>query len=528
MVKTKNFRVRDIQVKNNIEDGICRLQEDGKDCQERKYQRGMCRPHWAYCQLSGLLDKYGSVVRPPRRTKITLKSPPPSTSCRIIADDRRCMKKPIIRGLCKKHHGLIHHRDDLDIEEFASPIPLPLWERIKKKKRPPKGICIIIEDDISCSEKIQNRGLCERHYDNLRRSPGGIEEWGLAKIEKTKYLKKIAPSPEVCRIIEKRGNDQKPVHCQAKATLRGLCRRHHGIVLNHGKLEEYALPKKKRSKRVIEKKSAGDIKLGECVIIENGTHCHNAADQRDGMVCTKHRRHIWARKDLTSREFMYSGEEHCTVRVAPKGVCCVVENGLQCDREEYAKGICQRHYILFDSRGVLKEFRKTLPDKDRKSPELRVYLDKNIIIDYLTERVFSKVSNPASIKLVEEILAGKIDGTISVNCITACTNFIRLRMSRPLEQGGLAVSDEDARAEAERVVRELFITNNLWRFVSYDAAIMRQGINQEYSWEDGMEWAAFNTAKERKVAPQYFVTRDRHFKDGISPDEILALKLGKL
>ncbi len=505
---------------------LCRLMVHGKGCRKKAFQRGLCRPHWAYCQQHGLLDTYGL----PKRSVLSfeLKSSPRPGTCRVVVNGTGCERKSQFRGLCKVHYNNIRRREDLNLDDYALPVegPVPIRERLRKNVRPKANRCIIIDGGVPCTRKAYLRGICNKHYDALKHAGESFDDWGLPNKHremKIDYSVNAHPKPGTCRIIQTvlyNGKIER-TPCRSEVRGRGLCRNHHGILSRKGLLEEFALPLEKRKKKVFRKKSDSDIVGGVCVIIEDDVPCKRKTTPAKGMICHKHRQAITRRKDLNIKDFIHRLRDLYEIRQAPSGVCCIVEDGMPCDREDFATGMCQTHYSTIRARD--KRLLKSLARKvaKRALPGIRVYVDKNIVIHCLAHNVFGVSTHTYSRRLIDAILRGKIDGTVSVNCVTASYSYLRLRLVRPKSESGMDLSEEEAHERAEEAVAKLFFSENSpWRFVPYETSILRAR-EAGLTWEDSMEWSAFQKAREWKVGPEVFVTQDADFEEGVLPQVIL-------
>lgn len=500
----------------------CRLIVDGKPCGKPVRSRGLCQSHWEHLKLRGFLERFATPLE--QRPHLAVKPNPTAKTCRLLVNGLPCMEDAKQRGLCISHYKYIWKRPDLDIDDFALPTPKPAYQSMSRKKKIRNGICIIVEDGVGCGQHVQFRGLCRRHYAIARLSPQGIDHWALPKEPAVQYKVKVHPDG-CCRIIESADGHEHA--CREKPVIRGLCSHHYQVLSKKEGFEAYALPKKPQRRHSIERKPEGEIVKGICVIVDDGIPCAHPAKPREGLICRKHRACLQRRRDLRAKDLEYYPADSYTARTSPPGVCRIVAFGMPCDRPERKCGVCGAHYEALKARGLLSKLctpgrRGT---RQRRSPGLHVYLDKNIIIDYLVERTLGKVSNISSSQLVEAVLAGKLAATVSANCITAANSYLRLRLVRPPEEGGLGAGEDEARQEAERAVGSLFFGEaSPWRFVPYEMTVVRGGrLFPHLSWEDGMEWAAFEHARDWPMGPDRFVTRDGHFKEGVSPNHVLTL-----
>lgn len=158
-----------------------------------------------------------------------------------------CGKKyKLVRGLCPPHYQFLKGRG------LLKTIALPKGKKrfketnFKVKRKIEEGVCRIVEDEISCENGIESRGLCVKHYSKFSHNKS-LELYGTMIKSIVVTLNAKAPSNK-CRMIVNRKLCKRPLHG------RGLCTQHYNHARRRGKLDYFGLPplqkdKKKAAKR---------------------------------------------------------------------------------------------------------------------------------------------------------------------------------------------------------------------------------------------------------------------------------------
>jgi hypothetical protein len=171
-------------------------------------------------------------------------------------------------------------------------------------------------------------------------------------IDKHKY--KLKPKTlrldGVCRLVDNGDLCLGTTHC------RGLCSVHHTRLLRHGTIERWALPEKFKYFDKAKYKVLKKVAKGVCRIFESGKSCGRSVHGRG--LCARHWL-IFNRHDVIEK---YGGKSRKAVRTfrvkkkVVKGICRIVENHKGCDREATSRGLCSMHYLRFLRDGRIKKF----------------------------------------------------------------------------------------------------------------------------------------------------------------------------
>jgi len=158
--------------------------------------------------------------------------------CVIIEDKKKCSKSTHARGLCNGHHRK-YLRDVLP-EKYVNKVFYAYVKDVKYSinKNHKKGFCRIIQNSVTCEEKIHCRGVCRYHQQKLHRA-GLLAKYGTKLVnvreDVANYTINETPKKNKCRIIN---NDES---CENNAIHRGLCHPHRSRVHRCGVYEEFVL-----------------------------------------------------------------------------------------------------------------------------------------------------------------------------------------------------------------------------------------------------------------------------------------------
>lgn len=168
--------------------------------------------------------------------------------------------------------------------------------------------------------------------------------------KKCAYRIKTSHRGNICRIIEDEKNCNRETHC------RGLCSKHHTYFMRKEKLEKYGAKPKftyvKKSKYKINKKHHPK----ECRIIENGKACTTMLHGRG--LCARHWL-LFERHDLLLKYGTSSRKDPRTFAIKKRikeGVCRMIENGKGCQAKSKTRGLCPKHYLRFLREDRLDKF----------------------------------------------------------------------------------------------------------------------------------------------------------------------------
>jgi len=146
------------------------------------------------------------------------------------------------------------------------------------------------------------------------------------------------------------------------------------------------------------------------------------------------------------------------------------------------------------------------------------YLDKNVLFDWCDAEAFGGSGQKASWELVERVRAGKIVATISASAVTSAYNHVRYRATRPVQEGGGGFDEKAAEGTARNTLRRML--EGTWRILSlthHDLRTVLATASESRSYEDALEWAAYQQARQAHHGPRWFVTRDGDFPAGVRP-----------
>lgn len=156
--------------------GICRMNENGKNCTKKTHCRDLCSKHHTYMLRWDLIEKYGVKQKfvYVEQSEYKINKAAKSNKCRIIENEKACKRNVHGRGLCARHwlaferHGLLKKYGSTSRKD-------PRVFSIKKKIV--EGVCRINENYKGCNKSSTSRGLCSKHYLRFLRN-GRIDKFG--------------------------------------------------------------------------------------------------------------------------------------------------------------------------------------------------------------------------------------------------------------------------------------------------------------------------------------------------------------
>jgi len=492
----------------------CRAAEDGAPCSATVFMRGLCQRHYQAVKSRGLLDQIG--LRPARlKYDIRLKAPVQLQPgiCRVVVNGEPCLVPAQRRGLCDRHYAAIWQRPDLRLDDFAA-TPIAASDfRLRRKPSPDR--CRVAERDVPCDEPPHARGLCKRHYAWLREHDMGVFE-RLAERDRNSivYTVRTRLKRGRCRVCE----DGKP--CPEVAYSRGLCQHHYVVLFDKRELFlQIAEPSKAKSAAIFECKPTPEP--GTCHILENGVDCTAPSEHRG--LCMRHYRILRTRKPYRLADFLLPEREPIYALKASaqqhSAICRVMEDEQPCQESAFGRGLCRHHYRVLQKLGRLDELGappRAAGGRQQRAPHS--YLDKNVLFDWCDAEAFGATGQKASCELVERVRAGKMVATISASAVTSSYNHVRHRAGRPVAEGGRELAEDAAESLARQTLRRML--QGAWRILSLAAHDLRTVLAtapETRSYEDALEWAAYQEARRGHHGPRWFVTRDGDFPEGVTP-----------
>ncbi len=271
------------KVKSVPEPGVCRVIENGVPCTKASKRRGLCLTHYANIwQRPDLnLDDF---AKPVFKQEFSRKPHPKPGICRIIQNGVPCNRKVKTRGLCAAHYAMFSRQREL-LEEWALPVPGEAVYTVKTRPKP--GICPIVQDGQPCTSRAHSRGFCLRHYTAIRKKRPDLFAKLSLPPKKCRHTLERKPENEwvenVCVIIDNN------IACTNPPERRGICKRHREMIWNMGKtnpnyrLEHFEIPENKREPVFKRKKI---IEEGICILVEDDVECLRLARIRG--LCRHH------------------------------------------------------------------------------------------------------------------------------------------------------------------------------------------------------------------------------------------------
>lgn len=504
--------------KVNHESDVCSLVVNGYPCAAVVAARGICTYHAQQLRANG---RYEEFALPPitgqrRRHEIVLKPPAELRDgvCRVAVNGTSCESPAQRRGLCSTHYAGIWQRDDLNLEDFCAQTKP---REFRRRKVVTAGVCRVREGGADCQHSPHARGLCKRHYAWLREnSPHDFNAIAEPDPGQRRWALRRDPKSGRCRA------EENSIGCGAIAFTRGLCKHHLNVLRSKpALLEQIALsPKQRRTKAYTKKVSFSPV---ECIVIDDGTPCREPASRRG--LCQRHRKAIWTSKAYALEDFELPEKEFV---LRPKsdaesvdGLCRAVVNEALCAHLPNTRGLCRMHYRLAERLGLTEQFSKI--GRAVAASRVQVYLDKNIIIDYLDQVSGLSSANAASLTVMDAIHCGRLVGCISTDAIKSAYNRLRHRLTRRPDEGGIGCTEEEAEAKAQAAIGRLLKSLKHWRIVSLDAVAFLNAFRNPggLSLEDALEWMTYQVARAKPAGPIHFITRDADFEEGLHPAALL-------
>jgi hypothetical protein len=433
--------------------------------------------------------------------------------CRVVVNGLPCPLPAQRRGLCARHYVSIWQRPDLRVDDFAA-APVSAGD-FRVRKHPVPGVCRIVERGTPCEEPPHGRGLCKRHYSWLRENdPAAFERLAERDRQAIHYTLRLRLRPDRCRVAE----DGKP--CGEKAYCRGLCAHHYAVLFDNRPLfDQVALPARKQTAAVFEAK--GQCQPGTCHLLENGVACTAPAEHRG--LCLRHYRRLRSHRSLRLADFLLPERQPLftlkPVGQRDAGLCRVLVDGEPCQDSAFGRGLCSRHLRVIQKLGRVEEL--GAPARAPGGHQSRIahaYLDKNILFDWCDAEAFQVFGQQASCLLVERVRTGRMVATISGSAVLSAYNHLRYRAARPVAEGGQGLEEEAAERLSRETVQRLL--EGSWRILAlapHELRFVLRSAAVSLSFEDALEWAAYQEARRALHGPRWFVTRDGDFPEGIRP-----------
>ena len=294
-------------------------------------------------------------------------------------------------------------------------------------------------------------------------------------------------------------------------------------------LAEIALPSIEVTARRFELKADAGCAPFQCVVLENGVPCTRPPEYRG--ACGYHRKVIGHHRDYSLKDFYVEEAPPVLTVKAPEeaadGLCRVVEDGNPCEMPPYVRGLCRRHRRLARKGGILEEL--ALPSEALRgrfgagNDRPHLYLDKNVLFDHADNAFFASPGQAASVALVERVIKGQVRASVSLDAIKTTYNHVRHRLTRSVEEGGREMPEEEAEPIAREHIEKTFYRGGAWRIVLVDTPTFAKVLKADaadLSFEDALEFQAYQLARSRKAGPTMFVTRDLHFPEGVHPTHV--------
>ena len=167
---------RHFRIKTTIRKKICRIQENGKNCNRKVHCRGLCSRHHTYFLRWKQIKKYGEKQKfvYVEDSNYEIRKPINLNQCRIKENGKNCKRSIHGRGLCARHwltferHGMLRKYGTASRKD-------PRTFNLKKKIV--NGVCRVDENKKPCTNKSTSRGLCSKHYLRFLRD-GRLKKFG--------------------------------------------------------------------------------------------------------------------------------------------------------------------------------------------------------------------------------------------------------------------------------------------------------------------------------------------------------------
>lgn len=506
--------------------GTCLLIENGVLCNRPIASRGLCSMHRNYLTGKGMLEEF-ALPRQDRKKKLELNPEALEGICRIIENGSPCQALAVRKGLCTRHYQAIWQRSDLKMEDFCINSGDIIYSR---QKRPKKGMCVVCERTPEGRKQIcktstvsGRRGLCQKHYYNLKKNPLLFEQIANPLRKKSNFRLKKEFKDGLCVIIENN------VGCtNAAKKKRCVCDKHYFKLHKAGKLKELT-DQFLQQTLVLERKPPEAVVEGFCLMKVNGVPCTNTPKRRG--LCGSCIRLIEKTDQYSYEQFALTPVKSRKVNLERKqkiikGICIIVEDGESCRKPSIARGLCDRHYRLVKKQkkmasiGLSQAEINTLPDIPH------FYFDKNIVIRFAIYELFGTIPDSYSVALVDAVLKGKIRATVSLDCIRAVYSHLGHRFSRPSGEGGKELGEKEAEECAREYTGNLFFgRGGLWQFRSFDEhhfdLCAYKGRLPHFSLEDALELHLYALAKQENRTLM-FITADNHileYGEAVHPEK---------
>lgn len=504
-------------------EGVCVVVQDGVPCARRPASRGVCGPHRIL--LTGL-RRLDEIALPPQPLKYDLRVNPdaPPGVCRAIQNGTPCAEPARPSGLCRRHYAGVWQRPDLNVDDFRPPDPA-----LSRQRAPAPGMCAVVEvsgdQRVVCQEPAVRRGLCARHARGLKREPVALSRVADPPRRRAEFRIKRAPKLGVCVVIED------DVGCTQQATsARRVCLDHINRLRSARKLRELT-DRFLAERDQVERKPEHAVVAGFCVLQTNRVPCTNTPVRRGlcNPCITKIERLGLDYEALALPPEVHRVPVFERAPRLIKGVCVVVADGAACRSTVSARGVCRRHYKGLEYHGLLERIALGI-DEHRHLPETpHVYLDKNVPIRFAMFEGFGVAPERSSIALVQAVLQGRVRASVSLDCVRAVYSHLGHRLARPAGEGGAGLTPEAAEQRARRYTGELFFgRGGLWNVLPWTedafAACALEGRLPELSLEDALEVHLFARAKAEHGAA-LFVTADQgilRYGEAVHPDRVVA------
>ena len=164
--------VVEYSLRNRPREGYCRIAEHGVGCGEPAEVRGLCRRHFG--ALRHRLECMDAIALPatPQLKAGYEKAPDAGLgpmTCVVVENGLRCSGAPEKRGICRRHHRILGSHADYSLHDFYLPERAAIMTR-KTPEEAADGLCVVLEDGVSCVRPPHVRGLCKGHYRRAKKA----------------------------------------------------------------------------------------------------------------------------------------------------------------------------------------------------------------------------------------------------------------------------------------------------------------------------------------------------------------------
>lgn len=513
--------------------GRCRVREvmgmDELPCPRSPGSRGVCSHHRALLKpYPKLFERIASASRR-RPVRLEVDGTAPVDRCRTLVDGEPCSRPARPLGLCTKHYQSIWARPDLELEDFV----LPVEVGYQLRGRIVSGECRVRERragarPTDCTRRALARGLCKRHYHRWQKEPAEFQ--GIALETERRLTRRHHPPLGACEVAEN------GVGCSQRGSrTRGVCPRHKQMLRTRGLLDELFPPKARRTPKLTKRADAA-IREDECVAVRDGVPCNRAPHWR-GLcpACI-----YWAKKTGVPFETLLLPSKRDSpgrsLDLRPRlfaGLCRVSEDGVPCERPSSIRGLCDSHYNLGQAQGRLSELALPRTRGGGEPPLPHQQLAPDILVDFGVFRLAGYVEEPDSVRLLDEVLAGRRRATVTTLALRAAYSRLGHRLARTEEEGGMGLEPVTAEARSRGFLRMLLGSRmacfHVMRVELGDLRRVVAGeLLPELIPEDALELASFARARA-SLQPDFLVTRDPDLLEHgqgltIHPGELLDLR----